>query len=76
MAYDVAFVAIFLAAEITQVIDSILWVRCASGNVLSELGQLCAWWDTAADACFIIMIDFITRGVDFCGRAIDIWELA
>ena len=33
MACDVASVAIFLAAEITQVIDSIPWVRCASGNV-------------------------------------------
>ena len=34
MACDVASAAIFLAAEITQVIDSIPWVRCASGNVL------------------------------------------
>ena len=27
-------VAFYLAGEITQVIDSITWVRCASGNVL------------------------------------------
>ena len=27
-------VAFYLAGEITQVIDSIPWVRCASGNVL------------------------------------------
>ena len=33
MACDVASAAIFLAAEITQVMDSIPWVRCASGNV-------------------------------------------
>ena len=26
-------VEFYLAGEITQVIDSILWVRCASGNV-------------------------------------------
>ena len=26
-------VAFYLAGEITQVIDSIPWVRCASGNV-------------------------------------------
>ena len=35
------------ATEIIQVIDSILWVRCASGNVLSyrlnTLGPLCLW---------------------------------
>ena len=28
--------AIILAAEITQVIDSIPWVHCASGNVFHE----------------------------------------
>ena len=33
MACDVSPVVIFLAAEITQVIDSIPGVRCASGNV-------------------------------------------
>ena len=33
MACDVASVAIFLAAEITQVTDSIPWVLCSSGNV-------------------------------------------
>ena len=27
-------VGFYLAGEITQVIDSIPWVRCASGNVL------------------------------------------
>ena len=27
-------VEFYLAGEITQVIDSIPWVRCASGNVL------------------------------------------
>ena len=36
MACGVASVAIFLAAEITQVMDSIPWVRCASGNVLHD----------------------------------------
>ena len=35
MACDGAPVAIFLAAEITQVIDSIPWVRCASGYTIS-----------------------------------------
>ena len=33
-------VVIFLAVEITQVIDSIPWVRCASGNVLDALASL------------------------------------
>ena len=36
MACGVASVAIFLAAEITQVMDSIPWVRSASGNVLHD----------------------------------------
>ena len=31
-------VAFYLAGEITQVIDSIPWVRCASGNVYHEDG--------------------------------------
>ena len=30
-------VEFYLAGEITQVIDSIPWVRCASGNVLIKL---------------------------------------
>ena len=30
-------VTFYLAGEITQVIDSIPWVRCASGNVLVQL---------------------------------------
>ena len=30
-------VAFYLAGEITQVIDSIPWVRCASGNVVLEV---------------------------------------
>ena len=30
-------VAFYLAGEITQVIDSIPWVRCASGNVFQVL---------------------------------------
>ena len=42
MACDVASVAIFLDAEITQVIDSIPWVRCASGNVYIEESGICA----------------------------------
>ena len=32
-------VAFYLAGEITQVIDSIPWVRCASGNVYTELSH-------------------------------------
>ena len=42
-------VAFYLAGEITQVIDSIPWVRCASGNVYITdiLGRLLAdRWDT------------------------------
>ena len=31
-------VAFYLAGEITQVIDSIPWVRCASGNVFRGIG--------------------------------------
>ena len=31
-------VAFYLAGEITQVIDSIPWVRCASGNVCVREG--------------------------------------
>ena len=34
--------AILLAADITQVIDSIAWVRCASGNVVK-------YWPPGAD---------------------------
>ena len=37
-------VAFYLAGEITQVIDSIPWVRCASGNVYGkqvDLGRIC-----------------------------------
>ena len=49
-ACDVASVAIFFAAKITQVIDSIPWVRCASGNVTSMIGlpgaeKSCFKWD-------------------------------
>ena len=32
-------VTFYLAGEITQVIDSIPWVRCASGNVLGKVQQ-------------------------------------
>ena len=32
-------VAFFLAGEITQVIDSIPWVRCASGNVFFKINK-------------------------------------
>ena len=32
-------VAFYLAGEITQVIDSIPWVRCASGNVWKICGK-------------------------------------
>ena len=35
MTCDVASVVTFLVAEITQVIDSIPWVRCASGNAFT-----------------------------------------
>ena len=40
-------VALYLAVEITQVIDSIPWVRCASGNVFSIFsGSQCSrTWD-------------------------------
>ena len=34
-------VAFYLAGEITQVIDSIPWVRCASGNVYNGMATLC-----------------------------------
>ena len=32
-------VAFYLAREITQVLDAIPWVRCASGNVFISLSQ-------------------------------------
>ena len=36
-------VAFYFAGEITQVLDAIPWVRCASGNVfVSKLGGRCA----------------------------------
>ena len=38
--YQIEFVIVsILAAEITQVLDSIPWVRCASGNVFALVGK-------------------------------------
>ena len=41
--------AFLLAADITQVIDSIAWVRCASGNVVK-------YWPPGADTLTVFQI--------------------
>ena len=34
-------VAFYLAGEITQVLDAMPWVRCASGNVSFQASEVC-----------------------------------
>ena len=46
-------VAFYLAGEITQVIDSIPWVRCASGNVSLKLNAGALWEEAHIFIAFI-----------------------
>ena len=57
-------VEFYLAGEITQVIDSIPWVRCASGNVLNP-----------ADCGVARMADLPISTVHWLGVAIGRWTL-
>ena len=54
-------VAFYLAGEITQVIDSIPWVRCASGNVCFKTSQTFLLVSTFLDMMFEQGADFILQ---------------
>ena len=51
-------VVIFLAVEITQVIDSIPWVRCASGNVSFALYCISLFASLCAPSLILSMLSF------------------
>ena len=62
-------VAFYLAGEITQVLDPIPWVRCASGNVFF-FNFICLTFATFSNSASLKVLSLLTSQQNSPGRII------